>query len=175
MIGLGHVKTRMGQYGALWLTVFLLTGAAIGIGTWLADLIVVIDRVLPVSLALCGLGAGAGVIATMVSRETPATKILVALLAALLLLPLLWSGVSASVTAAFIADRSIEYSTVYAAFQIRVSEVIFPVASVLFGASFQAVWTLFQGVATVVGFISTVLTLWPRVQRLLGPEPQTGA
>jgi hypothetical protein len=76
------------------------------------------------------------------------------------------------VAIAFFADRSIEYSGVYAAFQIGVSELLFPLEEwVRSGAVFGSVWALFQGVATVVGFISALANIWPILRRLLGPEP----
>ena len=43
------------------------------------------------------------------------------------------------------------------------------------GAVFGSVWALFQGVASVVGFISALSNIWPILRRLLGPEPATVA
>jgi len=82
--------------------------------------------------------------------------------------------VSAAVVIAFFADRSIEYSESYAAFQIGVSRVLFPIGQALGqGDLFGWVWSAFQWVSTVVGFLSAVAKIWPAVRRLLGPEPLT--
>ena len=171
MFNIGYLKTRLGQYGALWVAAFMLTGAAIGVGVFFDDLIFIIDKVLPVGLGLAALGLGVGVVVSLMSKETLGTKLVIVMLAVVLAMPLLWGPVSAAVVAAFLADRSIEYSQVYAAFQIRISEILYPVTQAVFGTTFQTVWTLFQGAATVVGFFSALSTLWPRIRRLLGPEP----
>ena len=96
----------------------------------------------------------------------------VLLLAVLLALPLLWAPVSAAVAIAFFADRSIEYSETYAAFQIGVSRVLFPISQALGQADlFGWVWTAFQWVSSVVGFFSALANIWPAIRRILGPEP----
>ena len=83
--------------------------------------------------------------------------------------------VSASVAVAFFADRSIEYSETYAAFQIGVSQVLGPISQALGqGDLFGWVWSVFQWVSTVVGFFSAMARIWPAIRRLLGPEPVTG-
>ncbi|MBU1347809.1 MAG: hypothetical protein KKA16_12795 [Alphaproteobacteria bacterium] len=172
MIGLGHIKRRLGQYGAAWVAAFLVTGVAILIGMLFYDLITVADAALPVMLAATALALGVGLIASLVSRETVGTKLVVGVLALLLVLPLMWAPVAAAVCIAFFADRSIEYSQVYAAFQIGVSELLFPLEeTVRSGAVFGSVWALFQGVASVVGFISALSNIWPILRRLLGAEP----
>lgn len=173
MISLAHLKDRIGQYAALWLAGFLLSGAAILGGLFFTDLIAAMDRVLPVLLALMGLGLGAGVIASLVSRRSLGTKLAVTLLAVLLLLPLLWAPVSAAVLIAFFAERAIEYSTAYAGFQIGVSRLLFPLSQWLVGGGlFVTVWQAFQVVASVVGFIAALVRLWPVIRRLFGPEPE---
>lgn len=172
MIGPGHIKRRLGQYGAAWVIAFLVAGAAILIGTGFDDLIVVADVVLPVMVALTVLALGTGVIATLLSPQTMGTKLATILLALLLVLPLMWAPLAAAVAIAFFADRSIEYSQAYAAFQIGISELLFPLEqSVRSGTVFGSVWMLFQGVATVVGFVSALSNIWPLLRRLLGPEP----
>ena len=171
---IGHIKRRLGQYGAAWFAAFLVTGAAILIGWLFDDLIVVADIVLPVMLAATVLALGVGVILTLVSREAVGTKLLVIALALLLVLPLMWAPVAAAGAIAFFADRSIEYSQVYAAFQIGVSELLFPLDEwVRSGAVFGSVWVLFQGVASVVGFVSALSNIWPLLRRALGAEPAT--
>lgn len=173
---IAHIKRRLGQYGALWVGAFLLSGLAILVATAFADLIAAMDLVLPAMLAATALGLGIGVIASLVSGETVGTKLIVLALAVVLSLPLLWAPVAAAVALAFFADRSIEYSAVYAGFQIGISELLFPLdAWVRTGAVFGSVWALFQGLATVVGFISALSNIWPLLRRALGGEPATAA
>lgn len=172
MIGLAHLKTRLAQYGAAWVTAFLIATASILIGLMFADLIVATDWVLLVMISATVLAAGLGVIVSLLSRETLGTKLAVLLLGLILLLPLMWAPIAAAASIAFFADRSIEYSGVYASFQIGVSELLFPLEELVrSGAVFDSVWTLFQGVATVVGFISALANIWPILRRVLGPEP----
>ena len=172
MVSLAHLKRRLGQYGATWVVGFMLSGLAILVGTAFADMIAVTDLVLPVLMIGVVLALGAGVAMTWLSNQTLGTKIAVLILALLLVLPLLWAPVSAAVAIAFITDRAIEYSTVYAGFQIRVSELLFPLSQALFGSSLIGlVWGAFQVVASVVGFISALANIWPFIRRVLGPEP----
>jgi hypothetical protein len=175
MVDLGHVKRRLGQYAALWVGAFLLAGAAILAGLFLTDLMAAADAVLPPMLAATAVSLGGGVIATLMSsRQTLGTKLLVLLLALLLVLPLLWAPVSAAVAIAFFADRSIEYSEAYAGFQIGVARVLFPIGQAFGeGDVFGWIWSLFQWVSTVVGFLSALARVWPMLRRLLGPEPAT--
>lgn len=176
MFNLAYLKRRMGQYAALWVGGFLLSGSAILIGLMFADLMVAVDRVLPVLLGGTALALGIGLVLSLISGETLGTKLAVLLLAVLLVLPLLWAPVSAAVAIAFFADRSIEYSEAYAAFQIGVSRVLFPISQALGdGNLFGWVWTAFQWVSTVVGFFSAVAKIWPAIRRLLGPEPTVEA
>lgn len=167
-----HLKARLGQYGALWLTAFLMAGAAILIGCLFTDLMVATDLVLPFVMGAAGLALGVGVIASFGSRQTLGTKLAVLALAFLLVLPLLWAPVSVAVVIAFFAQRSIEYSQVYAGFQIAIGQILYPVSLWLVGgAMFQSLWTAFQMVASVVGFFSALAGLWPIIRRVLGPEP----
>ena len=176
MFNLGYLKRRMGQYAALWVGGFLLSGAAILMGLLAADLMVAIDWVLPVLLGATALALGVGLVLSLLSGETLGTKLAVLLLAVLLALPLLWAPVSAAVAIAFFADRSIEYSETYAAFQIGISRVLFPLSQALGQADlFGWVWTAFQWVSTVVGFFSALAKIWPAIRRMLGPEPVTEA
>lgn len=176
MFNLGYLKRRLGQYAALWVGGFLAGGAAILVGLAFADLMTAVDWVLPVMLGALALALGAGTVMTLVSGETLGTKLAVLLLAVVLALPLLWAPVSAAVAIAFVADRSIEYSETYAAFQIGVSRVLFPIGEALGqGDLFGWVWTAFQWVSTVVGFFSAMARVWPAIRRLLGPEPPVEA
>ncbi|RZJ37501.1 MAG: hypothetical protein EON87_22120 [Brevundimonas sp.] len=172
MFNAGYIKSRLGHYGAAWLLGFLLTGAAILVGLFFADFIVATDLILPVALGLLSLALGISLVSTMISRQTLGTKLAILLLAILLVLPLLWAPVSAAVCIAFFMDRSIEYSTAYAGFQIGISRVIYPATVALFGGGLvQSAWAAFQVVSSIVGFIATVANLLPRLRRLLGPEP----
>lgn len=172
MFNLAHIKTRLGQYGAAWVIGFLVAGIAILIGMLFGDMIDMADLVLPVMLAAMVLALGVGVVLSLVSKETVGTKLLVLILALLLVLPLMWAPVAAAVAIAFFADRSIEYSQVYAAFQISVSDLLFPLETwVRSGSIFGGVWALFQAIASVVGFFSALSNIWPMIRRILGGEP----
>ena len=174
MFNLGYLKHRLGQYAAVWVGSFVLSGAAILVGLMFADLMVAVDWVLPVVLGATALALGVGVVLSLLSSETLGTRLAVLVSALLLALPLLWAPVSAAVAIAFFADRSIEYSETYAAFQIGISRVLFPISEALGdGDLFGWVWTAFQWVSTVVGFLSAVAKVWPMLRRLLGPEPAT--
>ena len=172
MVSIAHLKRRLGQYGATWVVGFLLSGAAILIGSMVGDMIAMADLILPVMMFGVVAALGTGVVRTWLSDQTLGTKIVVLILALLLVLPLLWAPVSAAVAIAWALDRAIEYSAVYAGFQIRVSELLFPLGQLLFGPSlFGMIWDAFQIVASVVGFISALANIWPIIRRLLGPEP----
>jgi hypothetical protein len=172
MISLGHLKRRLAQYAALWVGAFLLAGAGVLIAMTLLDLMDAADLVLPVVLGAAVLTLGGGLIASLLSSQTLGTKLAVLLLAILLALPLLWAPVSAAVVIAFFADRSIEYSQTYAAVQIGVSRLLFPIGQALGdGALFGWAWTVFQWVSSLVGFFSALANIWPAIRRLLGPEP----
>ena len=173
MISLAHIKRRLGQYAALWLGGFLVTGVAILIALLMIDLFDAADLILPWTLAASALGLGAGVIASLLSREGPGTKLVIVVLALILLLPLLWAPVSAAVAIAFFADRAIEYSGVYAAFQIGVARLLYPIAT-WFGQGdlFAWAWQAFQVIGTIVGFISAWVKAWPAIRRMLAPETE---
>jgi hypothetical protein len=173
MVGIGHLKRRFGQYAGVWIGAFLLAGVAIlALMVLGADLMDAADLALPVLLALTGLALGAGVVISFFSDETPLTKILVLVLALLLLLPLLWAPVAAAVAIAFFADRPIEYSQVYVAFRLAVSDVLWAGSQVVgYGGFLDALWSAFQWVASIVGFISAWVNAWPVIKRLLGQEP----
>lgn len=172
MISLAHLKRRLGQYAAVWVGAFLLAGAGVWLAAVFLDLMDAADLVLPAALLGVALMLGGGVIASLLSRETPGTKLAVVVLAVMLALPLLWAPVSAAVAIAFFADRSIEYSQAYAAFQIGVARLLFPISEAVGdGDLFGWVWTAFQWISSVVGFFSALANIWPAIRRLLGPEP----
>lgn len=172
MIGIGHLKRRFGQYAGVWVAAFLLSGAVILLLMTQMDLMAAADLVLPIMLGLSGLALGAGVVVSFFSGETPLTKIIVLVLALLLVLPLLWAPVSAAVAIAYFADRSIEYSAVYAGFRIAVSNLLWSASEwVGYGGILEGLWRAFQWIASVVGFVSAWVNAWPFIKRLLGKEP----
>lgn len=160
----GYVlKTRLGEYGALWLASFVLVLAGVGFVTFALgrDLIDVADTVLPISFTLLGLAVAVGVGVTVASPASLIAKCLVTLLALLLILPLLWSPVLAVLIIATIGQVAIEYSEAYAQFRIVVSQLIYPVVAMLVeGPLVAAVWSAFQIVASIVGFVASALQVW---------------
>ncbi|MBU2134635.1 MAG: hypothetical protein KKA45_00365, partial [Alphaproteobacteria bacterium] len=84
MISLAHLKRRLGQYAALWVGGFVLTGVAVLAGLAVTDLMVAVDTVLPVTLAAVLLAMGGGLVLSLMSGETPGTKLVLVLLALLL-------------------------------------------------------------------------------------------
>lgn len=173
MIDLAHLKRRLGQYGALWLMGFAGAGGVIlALGMLGADLMVAADLALPVLWTMLGLALAAGLGITWARGPSLGTSLVLSLLALLLVLPLMWAPVSAAVAIAFFAERSIEYSAAYAGFRIGVSRVLYPLSEAIFGPGLiQLMWSAFQVAASVVGFLSALANLWPRLRRLLGPEP----
>jgi hypothetical protein len=157
------LKTRLSEYGALWLGSFVLVlaGTAIaslGLGL---DLIDLADRVLPLSFILLGLAMATGMVLTLSSPAGLGSKVLVTLLGLLLVLPMLWSPVLAVLIVAAIGRVTIEYSQAYAQFRIIVSQLIYPVvALVVDGPLVALVWNAFQVVASIVGFVASALQVW---------------
>lgn len=172
MFNFALIRTRLSQYGAAWLAAFAAALVAILAGTWLGHVPIVrmADLVLPPMLALLGLLSLGAVAATLLAgRQTVATRLTIVILALLLALPLLWAPVLGAVGAAWIGDVSIEYSAAYAQFRIRVSQALAWLAGLAFDdLGLDTVWTLFQGLATIVGFFSAFFQVWPRLLRLLG-------
>ncbi|MFA7262432.1 MAG: hypothetical protein WC068_05365 [Caulobacter sp.] len=166
------IRTRFGQYGAACLVSYILALVAVLAGGWLAHLplVRVADLVLPAAFAGLTLAVLAVLVATITAgRETVATRLVIVLMALVLFLPLLWTPVLGAITAAWIGHVSIEYSAVYAQFRILVSQALFSLAGLVFANPLiDTVWTLFQGLATIVGFLSAFFQVWPRVLRLLG-------
>jgi hypothetical protein len=163
------IKRRLGWYGLAWLGGFLLVLLVVLAGRYLfgADVIDLADMAIPIGLGVMSLALIGVVIRDLVSAETIGTRVAILLLAALLLLPLLWSPVSATVAAAWIADRSIEYSSAYAEFRITISRLLYPlVEMVSSGAAFGFAWQVFQFVASTVGFLSSLLQVIGFLRRL---------
>ena len=161
------IKDRLSQYSALWLGAFLLVLILAAGASLVArfDLIAVADLVLPVAFLLLGAAMMGGVGLTAVSRARLATKVLVAALALLLVLPLLWAPVLAVLAVAAIGGAVIEYSTAYAHFRIAVSQLIYPIVSLFSeGALASTIWAGFQMVASVVGFLASALQVWKTIK-----------
>jgi hypothetical protein len=173
MINLGHLKRRLGQYGALWVGGFAGAIAIIVVAMIFGmDLMAAADLALPAVWVGQGIVFALGLALTWARGPSLGTSLAVTLLALVLILPLLWAPTSAAVVVAFFADRSIEYSTAYAGFRIGVSRILYPLSEAVFGPGLiQTIWQAFQIAASVVGFLSALANLWPRVRRLLGPEP----
>ncbi len=172
MFNTALIRTRLGQYGAAWLTGFVLSLLVVLGMTWLSGIPLVraVDLVLPVAFAVLTISQAYILVRTLLSGvETVATRLVVIVLTLLLFLPLLWAPVVGAVSAAWIGQVSIEYSAVYAQFRIRVSELLFQAAGMMFAAArLETVWSLFQALATIVGFFSAFFQVWPRLLRLLG-------
>lgn len=172
MFNAALIRTRLGQYGASWLTGFVLSLIAVQAIAWLGKtpLVRAVDLVLPVALAALTLGQLYVLVRTLLSgSESVATRLVVVVLTLLLFLPLLWAPVLGAVAAAWIGQVSIEYSAAYAQFRILVSQTLFRLAGLMFADPLiDTVWALFQGLATIVGFIAAFFQVWPRLLRLLG-------
>jgi hypothetical protein len=155
-----HVMIRLSQYALTWASTFLVVLVLALTAHFLLhmDTIRAVDALLGLALVLLSLLTIGGVVATVLGRQSLATKIAVCLLALLLLLPLLWSPVLAAVLTAKLAGVSIEYSGVYAGFRITVSRLLYSLLQGT-GAAIEAVWPVFEAIATIVGFAASVLEL----------------
>lgn len=167
------LKTRLGHYGALWLAAFGISAVVLVMGPMLAgaDPIGLTDAVLPLLFAVLAVLLLLFTSLALISRETLGTKLVFVLLAGMLALPLFWAPVLGAILAAWVAERSIEYSDVYARFRIVVSDLIYPLVETVFsGAVFESVWRAMQVFSGIVGFISAVATAWPWIKRFLGRD-----
>ncbi|HYE47697.1 MAG TPA: hypothetical protein VEA44_18160 [Caulobacter sp.] len=168
------IKRRLGWYGLAWLGCFVLVLLVVLAAHFLfqTDVIDLADLLIPVGLGLLALSLAGVVVMDLVSKASIGSKMVIVLLAALLLLPLLWSPVAAAAAAAWIADRSIEYSAAYAQFRITVSQLLHPlVDAVLSGAALDLVWKAFQVIAGIVGFLSSSLQVLGFVRKLSAGAP----
>jgi hypothetical protein len=168
-MNLDLIKRRLGWYGLAWMGGFLLVLLITVAGFFLfgADVVDLADILIPVGLGLLSLALVGVVLRDLFARQTIGTRVAILLLAVLLFLPLLWSPVAATVAAAWVADRSIEYSTAYAQFRITISQLLYPVAeAVSSGAAFELAWQAFQLVASFIGFLSSLLQVIAFLRRL---------
>lgn len=153
------IKRRLGWYGLAWLGAFLLVLLVHLAGHYIlrADVIDIADLAIPVGLGLLSIAVVAVVIRDLFSAHTLGTRAVIVLLAVALFLPLLWAPVAGSVAAAWVAQRSIEYSQSYAQFRVSISQLLYPLANaVSSGAAFDLVWKAFQFVASAVGFLTSL-------------------
>ncbi len=169
MLNLELIKHRLGQYGAAWLLSFLLVflGGLGGSLLFKLDLILVADKLLAAAfVGLIGTVA-VFVVATILAAETWLTKTVLILLGVLLLLPLLWAPVLALIGCAWIAHVPLEYSGVYAGFRIIVGRLLYTVTETIFGNPLvELAFAFFQGLAAVVGFLSSLAQVWTFIQKL---------
>lgn len=179
MLNLELIKTRLSHYGAAWLLAFMVCAMALVGGPWLLglDVIDMSDQVLPVAFTVIALGLILFLIMSLVSRETPGTKLVLLALTLFLTLPLLWSPVLAAVAGAWVAERSIEYSTAYARFRIVVGNLIYPLAQMVFSrALFETVWWWMEFLSAFIGFLAALERGWSSIKSLLGldrtPAPE---
>lgn len=153
---------RLSQFGLTWIATFMLVllavlAARFGLNQ---NLITTADVLLRLALIGLGVALAAALVGTVLARESLVTKVAGIALVLVLALPLLWSPVLAVVFAAQVAHVPIEYSTVYAGFRITVGKLLYPIVqSVVSGQAIDAVWSAFETVATIVGFIASSLEI----------------
>ena len=171
------ITLRLNQYAALWLGSFLLmlglAAAACLVGP--LDLVDLADAALPAAFLALGAAVAFGAGATALSSASLTAKVTVVALALLLVLPLLWAPVLAVLAIAALDGSAIEYSRAYAQFRIAVSQLTYPLlALVVEGPLISAAWKAFQVVASVIGFLASLLQVWKVARGLLAgrPEPE---
>jgi len=153
------IKRRLGQYGLAWVSGFLLVllGGLAAIWGFKAPFVQSANLLLQVALTLLTLGVLTIVVLTVLAREGLMTKLLLVVLALVLFLPLLWAPMLGAVAVAALTRHAVEYSGVYAQFRIVVSQL----GQTLFSNSTRdAVWSAFQAIATVIGFIASAVQIW---------------
>ena len=133
MLNLDLIGARLGQYGAAWLAAF--AGLAIGFAVFVA--------------------------LTLLSSQSGPTKTVLLVLGLILLFPLFWAPMLGAIASAWIGQAAIEYSSVYAGFRIIVGKLVYAVMSLFTDNPYlDAGMAVFQGIATVVGFIASLAQLW---------------
>lgn len=154
MISPARIGHQLGRYAVLWLAAFGLGGAGVLTALIFTDLIDATDRVVPPLLVALALVYLAGVSTALMARQSVMTRLILLVLATLLLLPLLWAPVSAAVAIAFLAGQVIDYSRAYAAFQLGVGQLLFPISRHWGdGDLLGSAWSGFQIFASVVGLV----------------------
>ena len=166
----GLVKRRLGQFGAAWVAAFLLVlvGSLGSVKGFHLDAIRVADVLLAAAFTVLGSALALFAVRTLMAPAGLGTKLALLLLGLVLALPLLWAPVLAVLVSAAATHVTIEYSTAYAQFRIIVSQLLYPPTALLFhGSVIETVWSDFQIVATVIGFIAAVAQLWPAMIRAI--------
>lgn len=179
MLNLELIGRRLGQYGVVWLTAFMVVlalGLIAAFGFHVA-FVKAADLLLAIAFPILGVGLGAFVILSLTARESWLTKTLLCVLTLLLALPLLWSPVLAVVGGAWATQVSIEYSQVYAGFRILVGRLLYALTDQVFGSPLvDAAWNVIQGFAGLVGFVSGVAQTLQVIRRLSNaPSPAAPA
>jgi hypothetical protein len=173
------VSRGFSYFAAAWFASFGITLVVVLVAAVRArsSLYDITDRVLVVALISLAIGWFVSVgMAVFSGRVSAVGKLTYAALATLMLLPLLWAPVLASVVAAWLTGAAIEYSAVYAQFRIHVAQILFPLGTGLAQADLiDALWNGFQVVATVIGFVASVISIWPLVMGQLGRVPSSQA
>ena len=173
------VSRGFSHFAAAWFASFGITlvvvfAAAVRARSSLYD---ITDRVLVIALISLAIGWFVSVgMAVFSDRVSALWKLTYAALATAMLLPLLWAPVLASVVAAWLTGAVIEYSAVYAPFRIHVAQILFPLSAGLVHADvIDALWNGFQVVATIIGFVASMISIWPLVTGRLGRVPSSQA
>lgn len=169
MLNLTLIGLCLRQYGLVWLGAFslVLAGALISWRLAKIDYIPTADLLLTAALPLLALVLAGFLIFVLVQREHLLTKAVLIAITVMLALPLLWAPVLGVVAGAWVADVSIEYSSVYTNFRITVGRLLYLVTEQVFGSPLvDAAWKAMQGFAALVGFVSAVVHTWRAVERL---------
>lgn len=169
MLNLDLIRLRLRQYGLVWLGAFALVLAAALIAPNITkiDYIPVADMLLTAALPTLALALVVFVIFALATAETPLTRGVLVVLAVVLALPLLWSPVLGVIAGAWVAQVSIEYSSVYATFRIGVGKLLYVITEQVFGSPLvEAAWKVMQGFAALVGMVSAVVQAWRAIERL---------
>ncbi len=169
MLNLDLIRLASRRYGLVWLGAFGTVLAAALLGRYLAriDYIPAADMLLTVALPALGLLLVGFLVYAVFLAETVLTRAVLVVLTLALALPLLWAPVLGVVAGAWVADVSIEYSSVYAGFRITVGKLLYVITERVFGSPLvEAAWKVMQGFAALVGMVSAVANTWRAVERL---------
>ena len=169
MLNLDVIRLVLRRYGLVWLGAFGTVLAAALLGRYLAkiDYIPAADLLLTLALPALGLLLVGFLVYIALLAETWLTRGVLVVLTLALALPLLWAPILGVVAGAWVADVSIEYSSVYAGFRIAVGKLLYVITERIFGSPLvESAWKVMQGFAALVGMVSAVANTWRAVQRL---------
>ena len=178
MLNLSLLQKRLGQYGVIWLTAFLVPLIVALAATQFLGMSYtrVADPILLAGFILLGgvLTGFAGL--TLASGEGILTKVFLMIPGLFLALPLMWSPVLGVAAGAWVAHVTIEYSEVYAAFRILVGRGLYDVTELLFGSPLvEAAWSFMEGFATFVGFLAALGQAWHMLRQISGRAGSTAS